>query len=80
MPVACSTSALTGQEGSVYFKPAGTDFCLLDFTDFPAGADITVPTSHDFKVGDGVSFAEEGGASLDSALTTTDTYFVVATS
>ena len=79
MPVACSTSALTGQEGSVYFKPAGTDFCLLDNTDFPAGDDITVPTSHDFKIGDGVSFAEEGGAALDTALTTTDTYFVVAT-
>ena len=44
MPVACNTSALTGQEGSIFFKPAGTQFCLLDYTDYPAGTEITVPT------------------------------------
>ena len=43
MPVACSTSALTGQDGSLYYTPAGTKWCLEDFVDFPAGAVITVP-------------------------------------
>lgn len=78
MPVSCSTSALTGQEGSIFFTPAGTSFCLLDFTDFPVGTDITVPTSNDFKVGDAVAFTEEGTANIDSALTAGTTYYVTA--
>ena len=83
MPVACNTSALTGQEGSIYFKPAGTKFCLLDHTDFPAGDDITVPTDNDYRVGDAVAFYEEGTANIDSALTaSTDesvtSYFIIA--
>ena len=69
MPVACNTSALTGQEGSIFFKPAGTKFCLLDFTDFPAGDDITVPAENDYRVGDAVAFYEEGSANLDTKLT-----------
>ena len=69
MPVACNTSALTGQEGSIFFKPAGTQFCLLDFTDFPAGDLITVPTDNDYRVGDAVAFYQEGTANIDSALT-----------
>ena len=69
MPVACNTSALTGQEGSIFFKPAGTKFCLLDYTDFPAGDLITVPTDNDYRVGDAVAFYEEGTANLDSSLT-----------
>lgn len=79
MPVACSTSALTGQEGSIFFKPAGTSFCLLDYTDFPAGSDITVPSDNDYRVGDAVTFTEEGTANIDSALTAGTTYYVVAT-
>lgn len=78
MPIACSTSVLTGQEGSVYFKPAGTSFCLLDHTDFPAGALITVPSNHDYRVGDAVVFKAEGTAKLDTALTAGTTYYVVA--
>lgn len=78
MPVACSTSALTGQEGSIYFKPAGTSFCLKDFTDFPAGKDITVPPSNDYRVGDAVVFSEEGTSSIDSALTAGTTYYIVS--
>lgn len=78
MPVACSSQALTGQEGAIMFQPAGTQFCLLDFTDFPAGADITVPVSHDYRVGDVVKFTEEGTASLDTALTAGTSYYVVA--
>ena len=69
MPVACNTSALTGQDGAVFFKPAGTQFCLLDYTDFPAGTSITVPSDNDYQLGDPVAFYEEGTANLDSALT-----------
>ena len=78
MPVACSTSALTGQEGSIFFKPAGTAFCLLDYTDFPAGTSITVPSDNDYKVGDAIVFTEEGTAAIDSGLTAGTTYYVVA--
>jgi hypothetical protein len=78
MPVACSTSALTGQEGAITFQPAGTQFCLLDFTDFPAGTSITVPSVNDYRIGDAVVFTEEGTASLDTALTVGTVYFVVA--
>ena len=78
MPVACSTSSLTGQEGSIFFQPAGTDFCLLDFTDFPAGTSITVPTDNDYRVGDQVVFTEVGTANLDTALTAGTAVFVVA--
>jgi len=80
MPVACNTSALTGQEGSIYFKPAGTKFCLLDNTDFPAGTEITVPASNDYRVGDQIVFTEEGSSSIDSALTAGTTYHIVSVS
>ena len=78
MPVACNTSALTGQEGSIFFKPAGTQFCLLDNTDFPAGDLITVPTDNDYRVGDAVAFYEEGTANLDGSLTASTTGSVTA--
>ncbi len=83
MPIACSSSALTGQSGSVFYTPAGTEWCLQDFTDFPAGADITVPSANDFRVGDSVIFTEEKGGNLDTALTASTTvsttvYYVVA--
>ena len=78
MPVACNTSALTGQEGSIYFKPAGTKFCLLDYTDFPAGDKITVPTENDYRLGDAVQFTVEGTASIDSGLTAGTTYYIIA--
>ena len=38
----CGDSVLTGQDGSIEFKPPGTSFCLNDFSDF--GTDGT--TSH----------------------------------
>ena len=78
MPVACSQSAISGSEGSVYFIPSGTSWCLLDYTDFPAGTAITVPTGQDYRVGDPVVFSEEGTANLDSALTAGTTYYVSA--
>ncbi len=80
MPIACSTSALSGAEGSVSFVPAGTTYCLQDFTDFPAGDDITVPATSDYRVGDSVTFTVEGTATIDTALTAGTPYFVVAIS
>lgn len=77
MPVACSQSSLTGQEGAITFQPAGTQFCLLDFTDFPAGTAITVPSNNDFRVGDHVVFTEEGTAVLDSGLVAGQTYNIL---
>ena len=87
MPVSCSSTALTGQSGSIWFTPAGTSYCLEDFTDFPAGDLITVPANNDYRVGDTVIFQEEEGGALDTALnaSTPDTdpavytiYWVVA--
>jgi len=83
VPVACNTSALTGQDGAVFFKPAGTQFCLLDFTDFPAGTAITVPSDNDYRLGDPVAFYAEGTANLDTSLTASTAqavtaYYVVA--
>ena len=78
MAIACSSSALTGQSGSVYYTPAATEFCLEDFSDFPAGDDISVPAGNDFQVGDPVVFSVEDGGSIDTALTVGTGYFVVA--
>ena len=80
MPVACSSSALTGQDGSLYYTPAATKWCLLDYTDFPAGTEITVPAKHDFRVGDPVIFEEEDGGQLCSELSEGTQYYVVAIS
>jgi hypothetical protein len=80
MPIQCSASALTGQTGSVYYQPAGTDYCLSDFSDFPAGNDIKVPVESDYQIGDPVTFTVAGTASLDSSLTAGTTYYVVALS
>ena len=78
MPIACSSSVLTGQEGAIYFQPAGTQFCLQDFSDFPVGTKVTVPQNHDYRVGDPVVFAEEGTGKIDTALQAGTTYYVVA--
>ena len=67
MPVACSTSALTGQEGLIEFQPAGTQFCLVA-ADLPAGNLVTVPANNDYRIGDQVKFTAEGAATLDTAL------------
>lgn len=76
MPVACSTSTLTGSSGAVYFTPASTQFCLLavDFDD--DDNTITVPSNHDFRVGDPVTFEVEGDATIDSGLTAGQAYKV----
>jgi hypothetical protein len=77
VPVSCNTSALTGSDGLVTFKPAGVKHCLKDATDFPAGKLITVPGDHDFQIGDPVVFTVEGAATLAPALTASTKYFVV---
>lgn len=77
MPLSCSTSALTGASGMVSFKPAGGKACLLDFSDFPAGSDIEVPTSVDYRPGDKIMFTPAGTSKLDTALTAGTSYFVL---
>ena len=69
MPIACSTSVITGSDGYVAFKFAGTEFCLVA-EDFPAGAGvITVPASHEFQIGDVVQIHPVGAATLDTGFT-----------
>ena len=58
---------LTGQDGTVWFKPAGTSVCLRDNSDFPAGTAVKLPNCHGFIVGDVIEFAEEDGGNLDTA-------------
>ena len=77
MPIACSSSVLTGVDGSIYFEPAGTQYCLLDNSDFASGTSITVPADNDYRVDDPVAFKVEGSGKLDSALTAGTTYYVV---
>ena len=77
MPVSCNSSALTGNDGLITFKPAGVQFCLQDADDFPAGKLINVPANHDFQVGDPVVFSVEGAATLDPKLTANTKYYVV---
>ena len=77
MPVACSTTVLSGVDGSVAFKPAATRNCLLDFTDFPAGTKVTVPVASDYRVNDPVVFTEQGQAKLDTGLESGVTVWVV---
>ena len=76
MPVACSSQSLTGQEGSIYFSPSGTKWCLQDYSDFPSGTDITVPAGSDYRVDDPVKFTVVGTATLDTALTAGTVYYV----
>jgi len=70
MPIACSTSVITGSDGYVAFKFAGTEFCLVA-EDFPVGDGvITVPASNEYRVGDMVKIHPVGTASLDGGFTT----------
>ena len=78
MPVSCSSQVLTGTDGSVWFQPASTEFCLKDYTDFPAGTSITVPSDHDFRVNDPVKFTAQGSGHIDANLTAGTTYYVVS--
>ena len=71
---------MTGSDGLVMISPAGTTVCLRDFSDFPAGDDVTVGANADFRVGDTVIFSEEDGGQLDSGLAADIRYYVVAVS
>ena len=67
----CDSSVLTGQEGSITFKPPGTSVCVRDWSAFGTDGDathITLECGADFRVGDIVVFTEEDGGNLDSAL------------
>ena len=67
----CDSSVLTGQEGSITFKPPGTSVCVRDYSAFGQdGTDthITLECGADFRVGDIVTFTEEDGGNLDSNL------------
>ena len=77
MPVSCNTSALTGSDGLITFKPAGVKHCLKDASDFPLGKLITVPGDHDYYIGDPVVFTTDGSATIDPKLTVNTKYFVV---
>jgi len=66
--MACQDSVLTGQEGSISFKPPGTSICIDDFTPFQ-GDCIIVPCEADFRVNDCVQFTEENGAQAPAEIT-----------
>ena len=66
MPVACSSNALTGSSGAVYYVPSGTKACLLA-ADFADGGVITVSSINDFRVGDPITLTAVGGAVLDTS-------------
>ena len=80
MPLACSSTALTGSSGAVYFVPAGTKACLLAADFDSSGQKITVSSQNDFRVGDPVVFSLNGNASIDSGITVGDPYVVSAVS
>jgi hypothetical protein len=68
---------LSGQDGSVWLKPAGTSVCLNDFSSFVETSGILVPVTHDFRVGDPVMFrVGKGLPTLDSAYDYGETYYV----
>jgi hypothetical protein len=74
----CDSSVLTGQEGSIEFKPPGTSVCVRDFSAW--GTDgttshITLECGADFRVNDVVFLTEEDGGNLDSAFTATTATF-----
>ena len=77
MPVACSSSTLTGNSGAVFFTPAGTKACLLA-ADFAASGVITVSSQNDFRVGDPIKFTEVDGATIDGSYDTSKAYKISA--
>jgi len=80
VPVQTGKSVLTGNSGSISFKPAATDLGLADFSDFPGGDLITVPLGHGYRIGDKVRFEEKDSGHIDSALTLATDYYVKAIS
>ena len=78
----CDSSVLTGQEGSISFKPPGTSVCVRDFSAW--GTDgtlshITLECGADFRSGDIVTLTEEDGGNIDGSFTSGTNYKVQAT-
>lgn len=78
----CDSSVLTGQEGSISFKPPGTSVCVRDFSAW--GTDgtlshITLECGADFRSGDIVTLTEEDGGNIDGSFTDGTSYKVQAT-
>jgi len=62
----------------IQFQPAGTQFCLEDFSDFDGATNtVSVPTANDYRNNDQVVFTAEGTGKLDTALTAGTAYYVV---
>ena len=64
----CSTDVLTGQEGTLVFRPPGTSVCVRDFSPFGYDATktrIKLECGADFRVNDEIVFTEEDGGNLD---------------
>jgi hypothetical protein len=72
--MSCETTVLTGTSGAFYYKPAGTEVCLLA-TDFPStGSNIQVGVFQGFRVGDRVTLAYPVGSTTTGAITAGDYY------
>ena len=70
MSTLCSDSVLTGQEGTITFKPPGTSVCVRDWAPFTSTR-IYMPCGARYVVGDRVAFVEEDGGNLDGSYTAT---------
>ncbi len=78
----CDSSVLTGQEGSISFKPPGTSVCVRDFSAWGTDGDdshITLECGADFRSGDIVTLTEEDGGNLDGSFADGTSYKVQAT-
>jgi hypothetical protein len=72
--MSCETTVLTGTSGAFYYKPAGTEVCLLA-TDFPAtGSNIQAGSYQGFRVGDLLTLAYPAGATVTNAIAAGDYY------
>lgn len=66
--MSCETTVLTGTSGAFYYRPAGTEVCLIA-TDFPAtGANIQAGVYQGFRVGDPVTLTYPVGATVTNAI------------
>lgn len=66
--MSCETTVLTGTSGAFYYKPAGTEVCLLA-SDFPAtGSNIQAGAYQGFRVGDPITLAYPVGATVTGAI------------
>lgn len=82
MPVDSNKAVLVGTDGMITMRPPATYCRLLDKTDFPAPVSpdafslVRIPANTDFRVGDPVTFTEQGTANLDGELQSGDTVYI----